>query len=138
VTAGAPPVVTEVARPWWDALARCEVAVQACLACGEWVFYPRPFCPHCGGRALEWRAVDPASTLYTWTVAETPVSPHFAHLTRPVLAVVELGIGVRVPTTLVDVEPEAVRIGMALTPVFDADTYAGVTLLRYRPAVLRA
>ena len=53
-------------------------------------------------------------------MAETPVSPHFAHLQRPILAVAELSIGVRVPTSLVDVIPEAVQIGMALTPVFDA------------------
>jgi hypothetical protein len=134
VSAGAPPVVTEVSRPWWEALSRGKVAVPACPDCGQWVFYPRPFCPHCGGRALKWRTVDPAATVYTFTVAETPVSPHFTHLTRPVLAVAELGIGVRIPTTLVDVDPDAVRIGMPLTPVFDADTYPGVTLLRYRPA----
>ncbi|SEO48771.1 Zn-ribbon domain-containing OB-fold protein [Trujillonella endophytica] len=134
MSAGAPPVVTEIARPWWDALARGEVAVQSCSSCAGWVFYPRPFCPSCGGRDLAWRTVDPAATLYTWTVAEAPVSPHFAHLHRPVLAVAELGIGVRVPTTLVHADPDDVRIGMALTPVFDAGTYPGFTLLRYRPA----
>jgi uncharacterized protein len=131
---GAPPLINEVSRPWWDALARHEVALQACLDCAGWVFYPRPFCPHCGGRRLEWRKIDGAATLYTWSVAETPVSPHFAHLTRPILAVAELSVGVRVPTTLVDVAPEDVRIGMDLEPVFDDATYEGVTLLRYRPA----
>lgn len=133
---GAPPLITEVSRPWWNALARREIELQACLACSGWVFYPRPFCPHCGGRDLEWRKVDGAATLYTWSVAETPVSPHFAHLLRPVLAVAELSLGVRVPTTLVDVEPELVTIGMALEPVFDDLTYDGVTLLRYRPVNL--
>lgn len=131
---GAPPLITELSRPWWDALARHELSVQACLDCSGWIFYPRPFCPHCGGRRLEWRTVDGAATLYTWSVAETPVSPHFAHLERPILGVAELSIGVRVPTSLVDVAPEDVRIGMALTPVFDDQTYEGVTLLRYRPA----
>jgi uncharacterized OB-fold protein len=130
---GAPPLISEVSRPWWDALARGAVALQMCQTCSRWVFYPRPFCPHCGGRDLEWREVDGAATLYTFSVAETPVSPHFAHLRRPILAVAELAVGVRVPTSLVDVAPEAVRIGMALEPVFDAETYPGVTLLRYRP-----
>ena len=133
MSAGAPPVVTEVSRPWWDALARGEVAVQSCRGCEQWVFYPRPFCPHCGRRELTWRVVDPAATLSTWTIAEAPVSPHFAHLVRPVLAVAELTIGIRVPTTLVDVDPDAVRIGMPLAPVFDPATYPGDTLLRYRP-----
>lgn len=131
---GAPPLITEVSRPWWDALARGEVSVQQCAACAHWVFYPRAFCPACSGRELVWRTVDPAATLYTWSVARVAVAPAFAHLEQPILAVAELGIGIRVPTSLCDIQPEEVRIGMALAPVFDGDTYPGVTLLRYRPA----
>jgi uncharacterized OB-fold protein len=50
-----------------------------------------------------------------------------------IVTVVELDEGVRLSTTLVDVDPDAVRVGMAVTPAFDhgAD---GTTLLRYRPA----
>lgn len=131
---GAPPLISDVSRPWWDALAREEVSVQQCTACDQWVFYPRPFCPACGARELVWRAVDPSATLYTWSVARVAVSPVFAHLEQPILAVAELGIGIRVPTSLCDVRPEDVRIGMPLVPVFDRNTYPGVTLLRYRPA----
>ena len=130
---GAPPLISAVARPWWDALARHEVSVQQCRACAAWVFYPRPFCPECGGRELDWQVVDGRATLYTWSIAEVAVSPAFAHLDRPILAVAELSVGVRVPTTLCDVVPEDVRIGMALAPVFDAETYPAVTLLRFRP-----
>ena len=131
---GAPPIITQVSRPWWEALARCEVAVQQCALCKHWIFYPRPFCPACGGRELAWHTVDGSATLYTWSIARVPVAPAFAHLDQPVLAVAELGIGIRVPTSLCDVRPEDVRIGMALSPVFDSETYPGVTLLRYRPA----
>lgn len=131
---GAPPLITEVARPWWDALARETVAMQRCDACAKWVFYPRFFCPACGGRSLTWTPVEGGATLYTWSIAEVPVSPAFAHLDRPVMAVVELANGVRVPTTLVDVAREEVRIGMVLAPVYDRDTYPDVTLLRFRPA----
>lgn len=131
---GAPPLITEVSRPWWDALARGDVMVQQCSACNHWIFYPRHFCPSCGARDPVWRLVDPAATLYTWSVARVALAPAFAHLEQPILAVAELGIGIRVPTSLCDVQPEDVRIGMALAPVFDRETYPGITLLRYRPA----
>jgi hypothetical protein len=131
---GAPPLISDVTRPWWDALARGEVQVQQCDACAQWVFYPRPFCPACGLRELTWRPVDGRATLYTWSVARMPVSSAFAHLDVPIMAVAELSIGVRLPTTLVGVSPEDVRIGMALEPVFDAEAYPDATLLRYRPA----
>jgi uncharacterized OB-fold protein len=50
-----------------------------------------------------------------------------------IITVVELPEGVRISTTLVDIDPDDVRIGLRVEPVFDhgAD---GVTLLRYRPA----
>ncbi|TVV76761.1 Zn-ribbon domain-containing OB-fold protein [Sphingomonas solaris] len=131
---GAPPIVTEVSRPWWEALARGEVCVQQCTACDHWIFYPRPFCPRCGARDPAWRTVDGAATLYTWSVARVPVAAAFAHLDEPILAVAELAIGIRVPTSLCDIAPQDVRIGMALAPVFDGGTYPGITLLRYRPA----
>jgi uncharacterized OB-fold protein len=130
---GAPPIISDVSRPWWDALARNEIAVQQCNACEHWIFYPRAFCPACGGRELIWQKVVGNAMLYSWSVARVPVDKAFAHLKEPVLAIVELEIGIRVPTSLCDVPPEDIRIGMALTPVFDHDSYSDVTLLRYRP-----
>lgn len=132
--AGAPPIITETSRPWWDALGHGEIAMQRCDSCASWVFYPRNFCPSCSSRDLTWSPVSGNATLYTFSVAETPVAKAFAHLDRPVLAVVELANGVRVPSRLVDVAPEDVRIGMALEPVFDAESYEGVTMLLFRPA----
>lgn len=135
VMQGAPPIITDVSRPWWDALARQEVRLQRCDDCAHWVFYPRPFCPACGGRSLTWTQVPGEASLYTWSVAAVPVAPMFAHLDRPILAVAQLSVGVRVPTTLVDVDLADVRIGMRLAPVFDTETYPDVTLLRFRPVL---
>jgi len=50
------------------------------------------------------------------------------------LAVVELDCGVRLTTTLVDVEEEAIAIGMRVEPVFEATEGGEGVLLRYRPA----
>ncbi|MDG2002214.1 MAG: zinc ribbon domain-containing protein [Novosphingobium sp.] len=131
---GAPPVVDEISRPWWDALSRHEVAMQRCSDCASWVFYPRPFCPSCGGRSLTWTPVDAVATLYSWTVARVPVSKAFAHLEEPVLAIAELANGVRLPTVIQDAQPEQLSVGMALKPVFDETAYEGFTLLYFRPA----
>jgi uncharacterized protein len=128
---GLMPLTTEVSRPYVEALAREEIALQQCLACQRYVFYPRRHCPHCASRRLEWRRVEAPASLYTWSIAEVPVSAAFTHLRRPVLAVAELH-GVHLPTTLVDTPQGSIRIGMLLEPVFDRETYAGFTLLRFR------
>ena len=133
---GLPPRTTETAQPYWDGLRRHEITLQYCKSCERSVFYPRVLCPHCGGTSLEWRRVDEVATLYTFTVAEEPVSAAFIHLKRPVLAIAEIA-GVRIPTTLTNADPDNVKIGMALTPVFDSETYPDVTLLRFRLADTR-
>jgi uncharacterized OB-fold protein len=82
-------------------------------------------------RDLTWLAATDTASLYTWSVAEAAVSAAFAHLVRPVLAVAEIH-GVHIPTSLVDTAAEKIAIGMPLQPVFDHETYAGFTLLRFR------
>ena len=70
--------------------------------------------------------------MYTFTVAEQPTAPPFADEVPQLLAVVELTEGVRLSTTLVDVDPDAMAVGLPVEPVFDHGD-DGLTLLRFRP-----
>tara|TARA_B100000949_G_scaffold13142_1_gene9958 strand:- start:635 stop:886 length:252 start_codon:yes stop_codon:yes gene_type:complete len=81
---------------------------------------------------LIWREVSGQGVLYTYTLARQPTAPHFADETPQQLAVVELDEGVRMTSTLVNVEPSDIVIGMRLQPYFDQVT-DDVTLLRYQP-----
>jgi len=67
-----------------------------------------------------------------YTIACRPTAPAFADETPQRIAVVELDEGPRLTTTLVNVAPDAVRIGMKLRPFFDDQAQQDVTLLRYR------
>ncbi len=127
------PVPTPVTQPFWDALRDERVVVQRCDACGGWVHYPRRRCSHCLSDALAFHEVDPSATVYTFTVARQATAAPFADEVPQIIAIVELGVGVRFTTTLVDVAPEDVRVGMAVVPFFDQGD-DGTTLLRYRPA----
>jgi uncharacterized OB-fold protein len=127
------PVAIDVTRPFWDGLAAGEVRLQRCRACGAWVFYPRPRCSACLSDELDWHTVSGRGTLYTYTVARQPTHPAFAAEVPQLLAIVELEEGVRLTTTLVEVAPEDLRVGLPLAPVFDHGS-DGVTLLRYRAA----
>lgn len=127
------PVATPTSRPFWQGLREGRIRVQHCAECGASVFYPRNRCNHCLSDRLEWRDIDGAATLYTYTIARQPTSPHFADEVPQRLAVVELAGGVRMTTTLVNVADQDIRVGMALRPVFD-DVTDEVTLLRFEPA----
>jgi len=126
------PQPTPTAQPFWDGLRERRIRLQRCEACRAWVFYPRNRCSHCLADALAWQEVGGAATLYTFTIARQPTSPHFVDDVPQLLAVVEVAEGVRMTSTLVDVDEADIRIGMALEPVFDDQ--GEVTLLRFRPA----
>ena len=126
------PRPSTTTRPFWDGLNERKVQIQRCEGCDTWVFYPRTRCPSCLSDQLIWREVSGRGVLYTYTLARQPTAPHFADETPQQLAVVELDEGVRMTSTLVNVEPSDIVIGMRLQPYFDQVTDA-ITLLRYQP-----
>ena len=106
------PTPTPTSAPFWDALKDGIVKLQKCSDCDAWVFYPRSRCPNVSPTALTWHDVSGLGTLYTFTIARQPTSPHFADEVPQRLAVVELDEGVRLTTTLVNVADADIRIGM--------------------------
>jgi len=127
------PAPTPITAPFWNGLAEGRIRVQHCQDCGGWVFYPRSHCSHCLSGRLEWRDVTGDATLYTFTITRQPTAPHFADEVPQLLAVVELEGGIRMTTTLVNVQEGDIRVGMKLIPCFDRVSDE-VTLLRFQPA----
>ena len=66
--------------------------------------------------------------------ARRPVAAHFAAETPQILAVVAWDEGPRFATEIVDTNPEELRVGIAVRPVFTEHPDGGVTLLRYTAA----
>ncbi|BBZ44242.1 Zn-ribbon domain-containing OB-fold protein [Mycobacterium parmense] len=128
------PEPTPVSRPFWDALAQHQIRVQYSPSLRRYVFYPRTLAPGTLADDLEWREIDGAGTLYTYTIARRPTGPPWAGALPQLLAVVQWDAGPRISTELVDVDPDAVRIGMRVGPVFCDLPDTGITLLKYRPA----
>jgi len=127
------PTPTPTSAPFWDSLRDGVIKIQKCNDCGVWVFYPRSRCSNCLSDALVWHEVSGVGSLYTFTIARQPTSPHFASEVPQRLAVVELDQGVRLTTTLVNVADADIRIGMRVKPYFDPVSDE-ITLLRYQPA----
>jgi hypothetical protein len=128
------PEPTPVSAPYWRALREHRIEIQYSPSSGRYVFYPRTRAPGTLADDLEWREIDGAGTLFTYTVAERPTGPPWADALPQLLAVVEWDVGPRVSTELVGVAPRDIRIGMRVAPVFHDVPHADVTLLRYRPA----
>lgn len=127
------PEPTPVSAPFWQGLTEHRILVQYSPSSGRYVFYPRTLAPGTLADDLEWREIDGAGSVYTFTVARRPTGPPWADALPQILAVVQWDVGPRVSTELVDVDPADIRIGMRVRPVFCDLPGEGITLLRYRP-----
>ena len=135
--ASVPPVPAPgpLARFFWEAVAEQRLDILSCDGCGHYVHYPRPVCDRCLGEELSPSTVSGRGTLYAWTSVQQAFHPYFVDKLPYLLAVVELEEqdGLRVTTTLVDVEEESVRCGMPVEVVF-TELAPGHVLPYFRPS----
>ena len=125
------PELTEANRLFWTGGAAGRLLLPHCDACGRWADPETDACDGCGG-ALSHQAVSGRGTVFTFTVNAQAWNPD---LPVPyVIALVELEEqeGLRLPTNIVNCEPDQVRIGMAVRVVFEHQGEAYVPL--FEPA----
>ena len=91
------PTATTVSAPFWDALNRETFALQHCVDCGQWVFYPRAQCPHCWSAHLNWKRASGRGNLATWSVQDRPGHPGWQSVAPYAVGLVRLAEG---PTML--------------------------------------
>jgi len=117
-------------RFFWEGVAAGELRLQRCAGCSRLRMPPSPMCPSC--HSLQWR-VERASgrgTVYSWVIPRhSPANPDQE---PPIVVLVELEEGVRLVSNLCEVQPEAVRNGMAVE-VYFVDFENGVRLHQFRP-----
>lgn len=82
---------------------------------------------------MTWEDASGRGEVYSFSINYRAPHPGFAEDTPFVLALVTLAEGPRMMTNIVDCDPEAVRIGMAVTVTFD-DITEDVTLPKFQPA----
>ena len=120
-------------QPFWDATRDGRLLIKRCTACGQFHFYPRPFCPHCWSDAMEWVEANGRATLYTWSVVHRNDLPPFTDRVPYVAAIVDLDEGPRMMTNVVDCDFDALQVGMQLQAVFHPIS-DDVTIVQFRPA----
>jgi uncharacterized OB-fold protein len=114
--------------PYWAAAHEGRLVVQRCTTCGHTQLYPRDRCLVCRG-PVEWVEASGRGTVYSFTVIRQNYSRPFRDWIPYVVALVDLEEGPRVMTNIVECEPDAVRIGMAVRARFEpVSDEAGIAL----------
>ena len=122
--------------PFWSGTAAGKLQVKQCGACRRYHWPPRLGCPHCGSDAVEWVAVAPRGTVYSWTVVHRSQTPGFESEVpyAVVLVALDEAAGVRIVGNLVNLEPDQLKAGLAVEAVFTPAGDGAVTLVNWRPA----
>jgi uncharacterized OB-fold protein len=133
---GRPPFNPEAA-PFWSAATEGRLVLPACDACGHVIWYPRSWCPVCGGGSVTWTEMSGRGTVYACTVFRKGMGA-WAAAAPYVGAYVELDEGPRVLTNIVTDDPSSVHVGLAVTAVFvpiedDRDDAEAQAILRFTP-----
>ena len=128
------PVPQPESDLYWEKARQEELWLRRCGDCERAYFYPRDICPHCFSRNITWVQSSGKGTLHTFAIVHRAPHPAFREDVPFVVAVVELEGGARIPTNLVDVEPDPakVRVGMEVEVVFHQITEE-MTLPKFRP-----
>ncbi len=103
------PKPTPETAEFWAGARRQELRIQRCRACGRAYFFPRPFCPHCSSRDVEWFTASGRGRLYSYVINHRP-PPGFQDAAPYVIAIVELEEGPRMMSNVVGVEPVPERL----------------------------
>lgn len=113
------PLVSETAKPYWEAAAAQELRIQHCRPCDRHYFYPRSFCPHCQCDDVEWTRVSGQAVLRSFVINRRPL-PGLEALS-PIIAIVELAEGPMMLTNIVGVDgpPEDLALDTPLEVAFE-------------------
>jgi len=134
---GPVPKPTPETRPFWEAAKQRKLLIQRCGDCGQHYFYPRPLCPHCLSRNVEWVTASGRGRLHTFVINHRPPRG-FPPDTPIILGIIELEEGPRLMSNIVGVAPDPakLRCDMAVEVVFE-DLTDDITLPKFRLAVPR-
>jgi uncharacterized OB-fold protein len=104
---------------FWTSGADGRLRFLHCVACGRISHPPVNYCRHCASRTLEVRPVSGAARVWSFSVVHQPFVDWIE--VPYVLAIVELleEPDVHLTTRLVEIDPDAVRIGMQVVVRFE-------------------
>jgi 3-oxo-4,17-pregnadiene-20-carboxyl-CoA hydratase alpha subunit len=127
------PAASRETLAWWQAAAEHKLLVQRCADCGRMRLPPGPLCPACRSFKHGWQELSGRGTVYTYTIVHRVYIPSLADRLPYVVIVVDLdgGGGTRLLSNLVDADPAAVDVGMAVEVVWE-DIAPGLALPRFR------
>jgi uncharacterized protein len=132
------PFVDADMKPFYDGLKEHRFLIMQCQECGAY-YWPAAYCrfhenenkPDMGD--MKWVEASGRATVATFNIHYTAFNPAFKDDIPYVFAMVQLDEGPMFGSTIEEVEPTAVFVGMRCSVMYDDVDDLGMTLPRLRP-----
>lgn len=108
-----PPMSSELTVEFWRALGAGHFTSTYCQKCERMSFPPKPFCPHCWNRQVEWRHIAPRGVVYSATTIYAAPSV-FREEAPYQVCIVDLDVGLRIATRLLGDTPTEQVLGQGV------------------------
>jgi uncharacterized OB-fold protein len=121
--------INKETKEFYEGAARSELLIQRCDDCGEYVFYPRAFCPKDLGN-LSFVKASGKGKILTYSVVMMDGMPSFKDMVPYVAAIVQLEEGPTMGTRIVIDNPANAFIGQEVEVVFEEQHGQKIPLFR--------
>jgi uncharacterized protein len=126
------PKPSKWSQAFWDGTKQHKLLLKKCSKCGKIDHPPYLFCTNCWAEEHQWIESSGKGKIYAFSTVMLGAPPGFDIDIPYTIAMVDLAEGPRMLTTIVDSNPDDLKIGMDVEVVFD-DLIEGVTLFRFKP-----
>lgn len=106
--------ITDINRPYWEAMADGRLSFQQCGDCGHRWLPPRAECPRCLSSDRHWLQSSGHGRLISWVVYHQSFHAMTTDWVPYNVAIVELEEGPRLISNIIGVPNDALKADMAL------------------------
>lgn len=114
------PEITPRMAPFYQAAAERRLLIQQCSACGATRFPAVETCSDCLAGEMRWIEAAGTGEVFSFVIMHQIYHPWFAERAPYVVAQIKLTEGPRITSTVVDMDPRLVRIGMKVEVDFQS------------------
>src|SRR5690625_5126028 len=112
------PEITEINKPFYDALADRKLVANKCSDCGHTYLPPALYCAKCLSENIEWVQLSGKGTIYSFVEYHRPYHEIFKDKIPYVVAIIETEEGARLISNIVDYDIETLKVGQSVEAMF--------------------
>jgi hypothetical protein len=124
------PEADETSSPFFEGAMEGRLMLMRCSDCGTWRLPSRQHCDACLSPNFSWEQASGRGTVRTFGIMHQRYHPEFQNPYN--VTIVELEEGPRLPTNVVGIADEEIRVNMPV--VVEFERHEDVALPKFRPA----